>query len=172
MKGNAMTGRRTRWLRLMSVVMGVIAALGAVELGAVQPSVAASYATLEGAGSTWIFPAMQQWIQDAETNQGITVDYTPNGSTTGRLWFKGGQTDFGASEIPYGVQDGNYYDPPPTRGYVYIPDAAGGTTFMYNLNIDGHRVTDLRLSGGSSRASSPTRSPTGTIRGSRPTTRI
>jgi ABC-type phosphate transport system substrate-binding protein len=131
----------------MSVVMGVIAAFGAVELGTVPSSVAASYATIVGAGSSWIFPAMQQWIRNVYTNQAITVDYTPNGSTTGRLWFKGGQTDFGASEIPYGVQDGNYYDPPPGRGYVYIPDAAGGTTFMYNLNIDGHRVTDLRLSG-------------------------
>ena len=159
MKGNAiltaifsparwsLTKRRARWLRLMSVVLGVIAALGAVELGTVQPSGAASYQTIVGAGSTWIYPAMHQWITDVSTNYGITVDYTPNGSTTGRLWFRGGQTDFGASEIPYGVQDGNYYDPPPSRGYVYIPDAAGGTTFMYNLNIDGHRVTDLRLSG-------------------------
>jgi ABC-type phosphate transport system substrate-binding protein len=55
--------------------------------------------------------------------------------------------DFAASDIPYGLQDGSNFDPPPTRGFAYIPDTAGGTTFMYNLPIGTQRVTDLRLSG-------------------------
>jgi ABC-type phosphate transport system substrate-binding protein len=45
------------------------------------------------------------------------------------------------------VRDGNNYDPPPTRRYAYMPDTAGGTTFMYNLKIGNTRVTNLRLSG-------------------------
>ena len=65
----------------------------------------------------------------------------------GRQFFAGGQTDFAASEIPYGVIDGNNADSPPSRGFVYMPDVAGGTTFMYNLYIDGQQVTNLRLSG-------------------------
>ena len=66
---------------------------------------------------------------------------------SGRTFFAGGQVDWAASEIPYGVEDGTNYDPPPDRGYDYMPDVAGGTTLMYNLNIDGKRVKNLRLSG-------------------------
>src|SRR5262249_40603941 len=55
--------------------------------------------------------------------------------------------NFAASEIPYGVQDGGSFDPPPTRGYAYMPDVAGGLAFMYNLVIGGQRITSLRLSG-------------------------
>src|SRR6185437_6674300 len=35
----------------------------------------------------------------------------------------------------------------PARGYAYMPDVAGGLGFMYNLQINGQRVTNLRLSG-------------------------
>jgi ABC-type phosphate transport system substrate-binding protein len=45
------------------------------------------------------------------------------------------------------VQDGNSFDPPPTRGYAYLPDAAGGLAFTYNMYIGGQQVTNLRLSG-------------------------
>jgi ABC-type phosphate transport system substrate-binding protein len=65
----------------------------------------------------------------------------------GRVFFSGGQADWAASEIPYGVVDGNSTDPPPARGFAYMPDVAGGLAFMYNLSIGGQRVTNLRLSG-------------------------
>ena len=32
-------------------------------------------------------------------------------------------------------------------GYSYVPDTAGGTAFMYHLNVGGHLITNLRLSG-------------------------
>ncbi|HEX6453610.1 MAG TPA: phosphate ABC transporter substrate-binding protein PstS [Trebonia sp.] len=144
---------RTRTLRLLCVAISVVFALGAVELGAVHPSqaasaapAAASYVPITGSGSTWVFPAMNNWITDVHQFR-IRVSYSESGSTQGRNDFKAGLADFGASEIPYGVTDGTFTDPPPDRGYAYIPDAAGGTTFMYNLNINGHRVTNLRLSG-------------------------
>lgn len=77
----------------------------------------------------------------------MTVDYTPNGSASGLLWFAGGQADFAASEIPYGAQVGSNSNPPPTRGYAYIPDTAGGLAFTYHLSINGQLVNNLRLSG-------------------------
>jgi phosphate ABC transporter phosphate-binding protein len=141
----ARTPRAARRLRLVSLVMSVLAAFGAFELAAAAPSSAAQYVPLVGAGSSWVYPAMHAWIADVHQFQ-IEVQYTPNGSTAGRNAFKAGLADYGASEIPYGVRDGNNFDPPPSRGYAYIPDAAGGTTFMYNLSINGHRVTNLRLS--------------------------
>ncbi len=111
-----------------------------------QPADAASYVPISGAGSTWSYNAIHEWITDV-AQFGMTVNYADVGSSTGREEFAQGTVDWGASEIPYGVQDGNNYDPPPTRGYAYMPDTAGGTTFMYNLDIGNQRVTNLRLSG-------------------------
>jgi ABC-type phosphate transport system substrate-binding protein len=79
--------------------------------------------------------------------QGIVVNYAPVGATAGRSEFAQGLVDFAASEIPYGLRDGSSFDPPPLRGYAYMPDVAGGTAFMYNLTVGGQRVTSLRLSG-------------------------
>lgn len=45
------------------------------------------------------------------------------------------------------MQDGANTDQPPSRGFAYMPDTAGGLAFMYNLTIGGQRVTNLRLSG-------------------------
>ena len=101
---------------------------------------------INGAGSTWSYNAINDWITNV-AQFGMVVNYQPVGSTGGRQEFADGTTDWGASEIPYGVQDGNNSDPPPTRGYAYMPDTAGGTTFMYNLKIGNTRVTNLRLSG-------------------------
>ena len=53
------------------------------------------------------------------------------------------------------------------RPYAYLPIAAGGTSFPYQIRFDGQQVENLRLSGRPWPRSSPTRSPTGTIRRSR-----
>lgn len=111
-----------------------------------QPASAASYVPISGAGSTWSYNAINDWITNV-AQYGMTVNYQPVGSTSGRQEFAEGVADWGASEIPYGVKDGNISDPAPSRGYAYMPDTAGGTTFMYNLKIGNTRVTNLRLSG-------------------------
>ena len=134
----------SRLLRVLAVMLLIV---GTGMVTSVEPAVAgAPYTPITGAGSTWAYPAIDQWISDVKQN-GMSISYAPVGSTTGRSDFSQGQVDFGASEIPYGVQDGTNYDPPPTHGYAYMPDLAGGTTFMYNLTIGTQRVTDLRLSG-------------------------
>ena len=97
-------------------------------------------------GSTWSYPAIHSWI-DNLSGQGLAIVYQPNGSNAGRAFFAGGQADFAASELPYGVQDGSNTDLPPGRGYTYVPDTAGAVTFAYNLTVNGQRLTGLRLSG-------------------------
>ena len=147
--GRRRRGRgRIRLLRRVSFALSVLLVLGAIELASGgQPAEAAgTYVPIVGSGSSWIYNAMNAWIHNVYQFH-IVVNYTPSGSSQGRNDFKSGLADYGASEIPYGVQDGTSFDPPPSRGYAYIPDAAGGTTFMYNLNINGKRVTNLRLSG-------------------------
>jgi ABC-type phosphate transport system substrate-binding protein len=89
---------------------------------------------------------MDDWITNIAA-QGMTVNYQPVGSAAGRAEFGEGTADWGASEIPYGVQDGTSSNPPPARSYTYVPDTAGAVTMMYNLHIGGQRVTNLRLSG-------------------------
>jgi phosphate ABC transporter phosphate-binding protein len=145
-------GRALRRARLIGLVLSMALAFAAIQLGAlpfspVRPPAAdaASYAPITGAGSTWAYPAIHAWIENLN-QYGISNIYTANGSSSGRQYFAGGQSDWAASEIPYGVVDGANTDSPPSRGFVYIPDVAGGTTLMYNLSINGVRVTNLRLS--------------------------
>jgi phosphate ABC transporter phosphate-binding protein len=136
-------------MRIRAIVAGVVVAGATLTTSispAVQPASAASYVPISGAGSTWSANAINNWTTNV-AQFGMKVNYAPVGSTSGRQDFANGTTDWGASEIPYGVRDGNNYDPPPTRGYAYMPDTAGGTTFMYNLKIGNTRVTNLRLSG-------------------------
>lgn len=146
----------TRRVRLIALILSMAFAFAAIQLGAVpfspvRPQAASaavaaeSYAPITGAGSTWAYPAIHAWI-DNMNQYGISVNYQPNGSSSGRTFFAGGQADWAASEIPFGVVDGNNTDPPPSRGFVYLPDVAGGTTLMYNLQINGQRVNNLRLS--------------------------
>jgi phosphate ABC transporter phosphate-binding protein len=113
---------------------------------AASPASAASYVPISGAGSTWSYNAINAWTTNVG-QYGMRISYAAVGSTSGRQEFAQGTVDWGASEIPYGVRDGNNYDPPPSRAYAYMPDTAGGTTFMYNLKIGSTKVTNLRLSG-------------------------
>lgn len=150
--------RRTRLLRLLSLVLSACAALIAIDLAPVQPPAAAAplacppgpcLTPIVGQGSTWAQPAIHQWTV-AVKQANVIVNYEGVGSTNGRQAFAAdpAQADFGASEIPYGVHDSaNTDNPPTTRGFAYIPDVAGGTVFMYNLISNGKRVTNLRLSG-------------------------
>jgi phosphate ABC transporter phosphate-binding protein len=137
---------RVRWRRRWAAPAVVLLA-AVVTLGPAQPAGAAlAYKPINGAGSTWSYNAIGSWITDVAQYQ-MTINYQPVGSTTGRNEFKQNTVDFAASDIPYGVRDGNNYDQPPDkRGFAYMPVTAGGTTFMYNLKIGTRRVTNLRLS--------------------------
>jgi ABC-type phosphate transport system substrate-binding protein len=137
---------RTAWVRLMAGTGVALAALCAGLLVPAQAASAASYVPISGAGSTWSATAIEQWINSV-AQFGLPVSYVGGGSTLGRSQFAAGVADWAASEIPYGVQDGSNADPPPTRGYAYVPDMAGGLAFMYHLTIAGQRVDNLRLSG-------------------------
>ena len=140
-----MTRHRTprRWAAVVTVI--TTAVIASLPLAA-APAAATTYVPIAGVGSTWSFNAIDAWTKNV-AQYGMDVSYNPLGSTTGRNEFKNGTTDWGASDIPYGVKDGNVQDPPPSRGFAYMPDTAGGTTFMYNLYIGTTRVTNLRLSG-------------------------
>ncbi|MEO0494828.1 MAG: phosphate ABC transporter substrate-binding protein PstS [Actinomycetota bacterium] len=126
-----------------------VALLALVTATMTAPQVASqeSYQRIQGEGSSWAGTAIANMA--ANVNQfGITVDYTSSGSTTGRRNYIRGITDFAASDIPFQFEpeDGSDPEVPPGQ-YAYIPVTAGGTSFLYNLKINGQPVTNLRLSG-------------------------
>lgn len=108
----------------------------------------ASYQRISGEGSSWAAGAIDAMRVNVK-QFGITVDYNPSGSSAGRKNFLNGTVDFAASDIPFQFQpeDGSAPENPAPGSYAYIPVTAGGTAFIYNLKINGQRVTNLRLSG-------------------------
>ncbi|MEV0567193.1 substrate-binding domain-containing protein [Dactylosporangium sp. NPDC050588] len=127
-------GMKIRGLVMLAVVAGAVAGPGSARAEVVG-------APVFGAGSTWAQPAVRTWILQAAPRAG----YADVGSTIGRQQFAAGVVDFAVSETPYGF-DG--VDQAPARPFAYVPVAGGGLAFVYNLTVDGRRVTDLRLSSG------------------------
>jgi ABC-type phosphate transport system substrate-binding protein len=148
--------RRTPSQYRLAVLVAVLAMVaGTQALFAPSAGAAGGYVPISRSGSTWSENALDQWRRNVASLYDITVNYAPNGSTSGRNDFRAGQVDFAVSEIPYGLSDGGVLDPAPTRAFGYMPIVAGGTSFMYNLKIGNNRVTNLRLSARPSPRSSP-----------------
>ncbi|MFC4499774.1 MULTISPECIES: phosphate ABC transporter substrate-binding protein PstS [Streptomyces] len=135
--------RAPRVAQALALVVALVCALLALNP---PGAAAAGYVKISGSGSTWSANAIEQWRRNARQG-GISVDYASVGSSVGRTQFANGTSDFGVSEIPYGLTEFGATDTPPSRKYAYMPIVAGGTSFMYNLKIGGQRVTNLRLSG-------------------------
>jgi phosphate ABC transporter phosphate-binding protein len=136
-------------LRLrLRLFIAVIAAAFTLAALPVPSAWAGGYVPLDGDGSSWAEPAIQQWARDMAP-QGIQINYTGDGSAEGRQKYIEDQNDFGGSDIAFLTQG----DPfgagleTPTWNYSYIPIVAGGTTFIYNLTVGGQKVKNLRLSG-------------------------
>ena len=140
---------RRLWMRVRAVVVAALLMVGFVLLTTAPPSATArSYQRISGEGSSWAANAIDAMRVNVR-QFGITVDYNPSGSTAGRKNFLNGTVDFAASDIPFQLhpEDGSAPENPAPNSYAYIPVVAGGTSFMYNLQINGKRVTNLRLSG-------------------------
>ena len=82
--------------------------------------------------------------------EGIQINYNGDGSAEGRqLYQDGTQVQFAGSDIAF-LTHGDPFGggiEVIAHSYSYIPIVAGGTTFMYNLVVDGKRIDNLRLSG-------------------------
>jgi ABC-type phosphate transport system substrate-binding protein len=134
---------------------GKLLALSAAMLAALVPtssalaSPAGNYTAISGSGSTWSAVALSQWAENLHAD-GISINYNPDGSAAGRADYMAEQVDFAASDPPFRngsdpFDTGGAEHPP--VGYSYVPDTAGGTAFMYHLDVGGHLITNLRLSG-------------------------
>lgn len=125
-----------------AAVAATVAAAG-MQLAALTPA-AANGPTVNGAGSTWVQIALDQWRADI-AQQGYSINYQGVGSSAGRQFFIINQVDFAASEIPFYPSEVEQLNAE-HKAYQYLPDVAGGTSLMYNLHTpSGGRITSLRL---------------------------
>jgi phosphate transport system substrate-binding protein len=132
--------------RLGSVAVVLTVGLAALVVGG--PAGAVSPALIQGSGSSWAENAVNQWVADVNS-QGIQVVYNPDGDAQGRQDFANKVSDFSVTADGYqGFTSKNgTADTAQGRPYAYLPIAAGGTAFPYQIKVDGTQVKNLRLSG-------------------------
>ncbi|MFC5667387.1 phosphate ABC transporter substrate-binding protein PstS [Kitasatospora misakiensis] len=140
--------------RPLGVLLSTLLAVGSALLGQATPAHAA--VALTASGSSWAFPAIDQWRQDVGP-QGIQIDFNAVGSAVGRQDWNTGRNDFSASDVPFRTRADTGAGEAAQRagqagvekvvyGYSYVPITAGGTALMYHLTVGGKQVRDLRLS--------------------------
>ena len=139
---------RRLWIRVLRVVAVLTALQLAVLAGPGAASASASYALIQGSGSSWAANALGQWVADVDA-KGMRVVYTSNGAAQGRKDYANKSTDFGVTDSPYRGQDPTTgaTDSPLGRSFAYLPIVAGGTSFPYHVEVGGVMVKNLRLSG-------------------------
>ncbi|MGO9341980.1 MAG: substrate-binding domain-containing protein [Acidimicrobiales bacterium] len=102
--------------------------------------------TITGAGSSYAADAINQWVAEISSIDGDSINYSVSSSVIGLNEFAQQQVDFGASEIGYSTGQANY-TPPTGYAYQYLPDVAGATCMMFNLDspITSQQITSLDL---------------------------
>ena len=127
--------------------MGGVTAVGLASLVLGGPAGAVSPSLIQGSGSSWAEKAVNQWVADVNS-QGIQVVYNPDGDAAGRQDFANRVSDFAVTSDGYqGSHRRTAPQTPRGRPYAYLPIAAGGTSFAYQIKVDGTQVKNLRLSG-------------------------
>ena len=92
--------------------------------GASEPTL-----TINGAGSTFVNPAMSRWAYDyMQSHSNIHINYQSIGSGGGVQQVRSGTVDFGASDYP--LTDKNITEMKPM---LQIPETAGPVCITYNL---------------------------------------
>jgi phosphate transport system substrate-binding protein len=103
--------------------------------------------TLVGAGSSFVYPLVTNWMKDYREKAGVTVTYGPIGSGGGIAAITGNTVDFGASDAPLSPDQ-----LAACSSCVQIPWALAGTSVTYNvpgapahLKLDGPAIAALFL---------------------------
>jgi ABC-type phosphate transport system substrate-binding protein len=136
--------------RLLSKAGGALVVALALTplLGVVGQAGAATPLQINGSGSSWAANAINQWVQDVYT-AGVQVTFNPDGDSQGRQDFANKVSDFSVTADGFQGFDSTtgVSDTSNGRSYAYLPVAAGGTSFPYQIKFDGTQVENLRLSG-------------------------
>jgi phosphate transport system substrate-binding protein len=110
---------------------GIAAVFAVAALGAGTAGAASKDDKLVGAGSSFVFPLVSQWIPALGQAYGISLTYAPVGSGAGIAQVSARTVDFGASDAPLTPDQLTA-----CHGCVQIPWALGATAVMYNLHLN------------------------------------
>jgi ABC-type phosphate transport system substrate-binding protein len=94
-----------------------------------------------GAGSTTAQIEIDQWRADA-AKYGLSVNYHGTGGVVGRQDFIQGLTDFAVDELTFQGREASAAAP---RQPHFVPVVGNGVGFMYHLDVNGTRDTNLRF---------------------------
>jgi phosphate transport system substrate-binding protein len=106
--------------------------------------------TLNGAGSTFVQPLVEEWAKSLSSSDGLTINYTGNGSGAGQAQLINGTVNFAGSDPP--LEPSQLADVESKNGTpaVQIPVAFGAVTVSYNvsgvdkgLQLDGATIADI-----------------------------
>jgi phosphate transport system substrate-binding protein len=85
--------------------------------------------TINGAGSTFVFPLMDNWrVTYQKVKPGVSINYQSIGSGGGVKQFTAKTVDFGASDAPLSEQEQQA-----AKGAVHIPVTIGSVVAAYNI---------------------------------------
>ena len=117
--------------------------------GSVEPADAATPLQINGSGSSWAANAINLWVTDVFNTGNVPVTFNPDGDSQGRQDFANKVSDFSVTADGFQGVDATtgVSDTSNGRPYAYLPVAAGGTSFPYQIKFDGTQVENLRLSG-------------------------
>ena len=112
-----------------SVVLSAAALAAALTACNSSGNEATQSVTLNGAGSTFVYPLMSRWTHDYNSSHpNVQINYQSIGSGGGVQQVKSGTVDFGASD--YGLEDNDLSQMKPV---LQIPETAGPVCITYNL---------------------------------------
>ncbi|HTB33266.1 MAG TPA: phosphate ABC transporter substrate-binding protein PstS [bacterium] len=120
-----------------------MAGLAALALGLTAQAMAMS---LNGAGSTFIYPLASKWFYSYQQDKGIEINYQSIGSGAGIQQLQSQTVDFGASDAPMTPDQMNAV----SGGVVHIPATMGAVAVVYNvdgvdsgLKLDGPTLASI-----------------------------
>ena len=99
----------------------------------------AQAATINGAGSSWVYPLVAKWAAAYQKETGNKVNYASIGSGGGIKQIEGGIVAFGASDMPLTPETLAKHD------LIQFPTAIAGEDMVYN--VPGIKSGELVLSG-------------------------
>ncbi len=115
----------TKGVTALAVV--VLALVAAAAAGA-RTDRAANGGSLTGAGSTFVYPLMSQWVTGYQQTAGVNITYGSVGSGAGITQITARTVDFGASDAPLTPSQATA-----CNSCVQIPWAVSGTAVDYNV---------------------------------------
>jgi phosphate transport system substrate-binding protein len=108
--------------------IAALVAIAVVALAATAAAGAKMTETLTGAGSTFVFPLVSQWIPAYQSAGGVTISYGSVGSGAGIAQITARTVDFGASDAPLTSDQEKA-----CNGCAQIPWAVSATSVDYKV---------------------------------------